>query len=80
MRSVLIDWLVEVHLKFRLVPETLFMTVRLIDKVLEKKQIARQQFQLLGVTALFISSKMQEIQLPDILNFIYITDNSYTVE
>jgi G2/mitotic-specific cyclin-B, other len=42
MRSVLIDWLVEVHLKFRLVPETLFMTVRLIDKVLEKKQIARQ--------------------------------------
>lgn len=32
MRSILIDWLVDVHLKFKLVPETLFLTVNLIDR------------------------------------------------
>jgi type III secretion system FlhB-like substrate exporter len=36
MRAILIDWLVEVHLKFKLVPETLYLTVSLIDKYLEK--------------------------------------------
>lgn len=36
MRAILIDWLVEVHLKFKLVPETLYLTVNLIDRYLEK--------------------------------------------
>ena len=34
MRAILIDWLIDVHLKFKLVPETLFMTVNLIDRYL----------------------------------------------
>lgn len=37
MRSILIDWLVEVHLKFKLVPETLYLTVNLIDRYLGLK-------------------------------------------
>ena len=32
MRAILIDWLVEVHLKFKLMPETLFLTHNLIDR------------------------------------------------
>ncbi len=36
MRAILIDWLIEVHLKFKLLPETLFLTVNLIDRYLEK--------------------------------------------
>lgn len=36
MRAILIDWLVDVHLKYRMIPETLFITVSLIDKYLEK--------------------------------------------
>jgi hypothetical protein len=32
MRKVLIDWLVEVHLNFKLLPETLFIAIKLIDK------------------------------------------------
>jgi hypothetical protein len=36
MRSILIDWIVEVHLKFKLVPETLFITINIIDRFLEK--------------------------------------------
>jgi hypothetical protein len=41
MRAILIDWLVEVHLKFKLVPESLFLTVNLIDRYLEKEQVNR---------------------------------------
>ena len=36
MRAILIDWLIEVHLKFKLLPETLFLTVNMIDRYLEK--------------------------------------------
>lgn len=43
MRSILVDWLVEVHLKFKLVPESLYLTVNLIDRFLEKEQMHRQK-------------------------------------
>ena len=39
MRAILIDWLTDVHLKFKLKPETLFLTVNLIDRYLEKVSI-----------------------------------------
>jgi cyclin B len=57
MRAILIDWLVEVHLKFKLVIETLYTTVNLIDRYLEKVPIKRSQLQLFGVTAMFLASK-----------------------
>ena len=43
MRSILIDWLVEVHLKFKLVPDTLYLTVYLIDKFLELEKVRAGQ-------------------------------------
>jgi len=42
MRAILIDWLVDVHIKFKLLPETLFLTVNLIDRYLEKNIVMRQ--------------------------------------
>ena len=57
MRATLIAWLVEVHLKFKLLPETLYITVSLIDSFREKVPIKRSEFQLLGVTAMLIASK-----------------------
>jgi hypothetical protein len=41
MRAILIDWLIEVHLKFKLLPETLFLTVNMIDRYLDKVVIPR---------------------------------------
>jgi hypothetical protein len=41
MRGILVDWIIEVHLRFKLLPETLFKTVNLIDRFLEKVQIKR---------------------------------------
>jgi G2/mitotic-specific cyclin-B, other len=80
MRSILIDWLVEVHLKFKLVPESLYLTVNLIDRYLEREQVHRSKLQLVGVTAMLIACKYEEIYPPIVKDFVYITDNAYTKE
>jgi cyclin B len=78
MRAILIDWLVDVHLKFELLPETLFLTTQLIDRFLGKKEINRNRLQLVGVTALYIACKYEEIYPPELKDFVYITDKAYT--
>lgn len=78
MRSILIDWLVEVHLKFKLMPETLYLTINLIDRFLERKIVARQRLQLVGVTCMLLASKYEEIYFPEVRDFVYITDRAYT--
>uniref|UniRef100_A0A7S0WJX0 Cyclin-like domain-containing protein n=1 Tax=Chlamydomonas leiostraca TaxID=1034604 RepID=A0A7S0WJX0_9CHLO len=80
MRAILIDWLVEVHLKFKLMPETLFLTVNLIDRFLEIKPVTRRNLQLVGVTAMLIASKYEEIWAPEVRDFVYISDKAYTRE
>ena len=80
MRSVLIDWLIDVHLKFRFVPQTLFLTVHYIDRFLEKNRIAKNQFQCVGITAFFIASKFEELAYPVIDEILYMTDYTYTKE
>ena len=77
MRSILVDWLIDVHFKFGFTDETLFMTISIIDRYLSICQITRTNFQLLGITALMIACKHEEIDLPKIEDFIYITDNAY---
>jgi hypothetical protein len=80
MRAILIDWLIEVHLKFKLLPETLFLTVNLIDRFLEKAVIQRTKLQLVGVTSMLIASKYEEIYAPEVRDFVYITDKAYSKE
>lgn len=78
MRSILIDWLIDVHLKFSFTDETIYMTVLIIDRYLSLVEISRSKLQLLGITALMIACKHEEIDLPKVDDFIYITDNAYT--
>jgi len=80
MREILTDWLIEVHLKFKLLPETLYLTVNLIDQFLTTQNIYRNKLQLVGVTAMLIASKYEEIYPPIVSDFVYITDNAYTRE
>ena len=80
MRAILIDWLVEVHLKFKLMPETLFLTHNLIDRFLSKKAVTRKNLQLVGVTAMLLASKYEEIWAPEVRDFVYISDKAYTRE
>ncbi|XP_011494160.1 PREDICTED: G2/mitotic-specific cyclin-B [Ceratosolen solmsi marchali] len=79
MRCVLVDWLIEVHEQFHLMQETLYMTIAIIDRFLQDfRLITRKRLQLVGVTAMFIASKYEEMYSPDISDFVYITDNAYT--
>jgi len=66
MRAILIDWLIEVHYKFKLNPDTLFVTCNIIDRYLSKEQVKRQHLQLVGVTAMLIASKYEDIYPPPI--------------
>jgi Cyclin, N-terminal domain len=77
MRAILVDWLVEVHLKFKLVPETLYLTINLIDRYLEQEQVVRPKIQLVGVTCLLIASKYEEIYPPELRDLVYICDKAY---
>jgi G2/mitotic-specific cyclin-B, other len=78
MRAILLDWLVDVHLKFKLLPETLFLTVNIIDRFLQLINIPRQKLQLVGITAMLIACKYEEIYVPEINDFVYVTDKAYT--
>ena len=78
MRSILIDWIIDVHHKFGFTDETLFMTVLIIDRFCSIEQVTRIKYQCLGITALMIACKHEEINVPKVEDFIYITDNAYT--
>ncbi|TKY75536.1 Cyclin-B2-3 protein [Spatholobus suberectus] len=78
MRAILIDWLIEVHYKFELLEETLFLTVNLIDRFLELQAVIRKKLQLVGVTAMLIACKYEEVSVPTVEDFILITDKAYT--
>ena len=80
MRAILIDWLIEVHYRFRLKSETLYQTVWIIDTYLSMYPIVRARLQLLGIASLLISCKSQEIYYPQLNELIDITDGAYKRE
>ncbi|CAL8997089.1 unnamed protein product [Prunus brigantina] len=80
MRAILIDWLVEVAEEFRLVPDTLFLTINYVDRYLSGNALNRKQLQLLGVACMMIAAKYEEIIAPEVEQFCYITDNTYVKE
>lgn len=80
MRSILIDWLIDVHNKFGFKEGTIYITIYIIDSYLSKKFIQRKRFQLLGITSLIIASKLNEIYIRRISDYAFITDNAYTID
>ena len=77
MRIILIDWLIEVNNKLKFREETFYTTIYIIDAYLSKKFIQRKKFQLLGVTALLIATKLNEIFSGSVKDYVFITDNAY---
>ncbi|KAI1334070.1 cyclin [Xylariaceae sp. FL0016] len=57
MRPYLIDFLIEAHAAFALLPETLFLTVNLLDRYCSKRVVYKQHYQLVGCAALLIAAK-----------------------
>ncbi|KAL3476338.1 cyclin-like protein [Aspergillus californicus] len=78
MRGILVDWLIEVHTRFRLLPETLFLAVNLIDRFLSAEVVALDRLQLVGVAAMFIASKYEEVLSPHVANFSHVADETFS--
>ncbi|CCE82207.1 Piso0_001920 [Millerozyma farinosa CBS 7064] len=80
MRSILVDWLVEMHTRFRLLPETLFLAINIMDRFMSLEVVQIDKLQLLATGSLFIAAKYEEVFSPSVKNYAYFTDGSYTEE
>lgn len=80
MRSILVDWLVEMHLKFRVLPESLFLAINIMDRFMSIETVQIDRLQLLATGSLFIAAKYEEVFSPLVKNYAYFTDGSYTEE
>lgn len=78
MRSILIDWLVEVCEEYKLNVETLYLAVNYTDRFLSQMSVLRGKLQLVGTASMYIAAKYEEVAPPDITEFVYITDDTYT--
>lgn len=76
MRSVLVDWVIEIHCLFNLLPETLFLAVNIIDRFLSQRTVVLGKLQLVGITSLFIAAKFEEMVSPTMFDFLHMTDNA----
>jgi len=77
MRARLVDWIIAVHHKFKLLPETLYLTIAIMDRYFERCNVDKDKVQLVGLTAFFIACKYEEIYPPEIADFIKLCD-AYT--
>lgn len=77
-RGILIDWLIEVHTRFHLLPETLFLAINIIDRFLSEKVVQLDRLQLVGITAMFVASKYEEVLSPHVANFVHVADDGFS--
>nr|AAC61889.1 cyclin [Lupinus luteus]AAD31790.1 mitotic cyclin B1-3 [Lupinus luteus] len=80
MRAILVDWLIDVNNKFDLSLETLYLTINIVDRFLAVKVVPRRELQLLGISAMLLASKYEEIWPPEVNDFVCLSDRAYTHE
>ncbi|KAF3171656.1 hypothetical protein TWF225_010515 [Orbilia oligospora] len=78
MRGILVDWLIEVHDRFQMSIDSMFNTVNIIDRFLSVKVVPVHQLQLVGLAALLVAAKYDEITPPGIDMLVYMADHAYT--
>jgi G2/mitotic-specific cyclin-B, other len=78
MRTILVDWMLEVHYKFKLQTPTLWLMINILDRYLHKVPVLRTKIQLVGITTLFVACKFEEISGPEVKDCVFLTDNTYT--
>ncbi|CAN6337218.1 unnamed protein product [Urochloa humidicola] len=77
MRAILTDWLAEIHAKFELMPETLYLTIYIMDRYLSLQPVLKRELQLVGIAAMLIASKYEEVWAPEVSDFISLSDDAY---
>ncbi|KAJ6519527.1 cyclin [Mycena sanguinolenta] len=60
MRPCLVDFLVEIHFTFRLRPETLYLTLNIVDRYVSRRIVYIKHYQLVGCAALWIAAKFED--------------------
>lgn len=79
MRTILLDWLVDVHLKFHMFPQTLFIVAAILDRYLAKKTVKKADLQLVGAASLFIAAKYEETyRVPEARELVHISSKLFT--
>ncbi|KAG5647421.1 hypothetical protein DXG03_000492 [Asterophora parasitica] len=80
MRQTLVDWLLQVHLRYHMLPETLWIAINIVDRFLTKRVVSLVKLQLVGVTAMFVAAKYEEILAPSVEEFVFMTEGVYPKE
>lgn len=75
-RDILVNWMVKIHNKFGLLPETLYLALNIMDRFLCKELVQLEKLQLVGTACLFIASKYEEVYSPSVKHFAYETDGA----
>ncbi|XP_074042550.1 G2/mitotic-specific cyclin-B2-like [Leptinotarsa decemlineata] len=79
MRTILINWIIEVHMQFELHIDTLHLSVSIVDRFLQEDEtVTRENLQLLGITAIFISCKYEETDVLELKDLVYMCDNTFS--
>lgn len=78
IRAVLVDWVIEIHFKYRMQPLTLWMIINVLDRFLARQFMPRNRLQLAAIVSLLICCKFEEVHTPEVRDCIYLTDNAYT--
>ncbi|KAG8763950.1 G2/mitotic-specific cyclin [Ceratobasidium sp. 423] len=78
LRGILMDWVIQVHERFRLLPETLFIAANLIDRFLSMRVVSLAKLQLVGITGLFVAAKYEEIMVPTLQDLLRVADSDYS--
>ncbi|KAF8624976.1 hypothetical protein AX15_005611 [Amanita polypyramis BW_CC] len=79
-RGLLINWLMETHIRFRFLHETLFLCINILDRILSRRVISLQKLQLVGIACLLIASKYEETCSPSVAEMVLLCEGAYRVE
>jgi G2/mitotic-specific cyclin-B, other len=80
MRATVVNWIVNVHKKFRLKQETLFLAVNIVDRFLATTQVAKDKLTLVAATSLLVASKFEDRWAPLLRDLVYVGSNSFTAK
>lgn len=79
-RASLVNWLTQLHSRYRMRDETLFRAVDILDRLLNNREhrIARSWLQVMGLAAFLMASKMEETEHPSAADLVILTDRVVT--
>lgn len=80
MWTILYDWLAVVSFKFKFVPRSLMLACDFMMRYMSQVQVERKALQLVGIGALCLACKHEEVMIPNMNDFIFICDNAYNLQ